>query len=544
MNLKLLLYFFILMPGIGISQVTEEWVKRYNGPGNSFDIVSNMLTDSYGNVYVYGSSVGDGSLTDFAIVKYNSNGSESRVCRYNGTGNSTDQLNSAAMDLSGNSYVTGFTTDTSMNNVFTTAKFDSSGNLIWIKFFYRQGYSSGTGQSIALDGMGNVAVTGYMRNETGFYDIAVIKYSQSGNELLSVFYSGNSAGNNIPVTLKTDNLNNIIITGTSKNSAGSQDILVLKYDNILNLIWTKYFNGTANLDDLASDLDIDSGNNIFVCGSVYNTSSLFDYFLAEISTDGNVLWTQNFDGEGNNMDYAYSVALDNEYIFITGSSRNGTLIGTEDIVTIKKSKSGGTIWTSVFNGNANGSDQGISILPDDAGGVFVGGASDRGGNQMTYALLKYDSSGKLSWKKDYSTSDHPEDFVYCVVKDNLDNIYVTGISISTLTDYDFATIKYSPLVSTGTNESSLSEKFSIDQNYPNPFNSKTKMNYTLPADSRVLIEVFDILGKKIATLVNDRKSEGNYSVIFDSENIPGGIYFYKLTANGVLMETRRMSLVK
>jgi hypothetical protein len=81
-----------MSPAILFSQPDTEWISRYNGPGNSYDIVANMGTDSAGNIYVYGSSNSSSSLFDFALIKYNSSGTELWSANYDGEGNSTDQI--------------------------------------------------------------------------------------------------------------------------------------------------------------------------------------------------------------------------------------------------------------------------------------------------------------------------------------------------------------------------------------------------------------------------------------------------------------------
>lgn len=72
------------------------------------------------------------------------------------------------------------------------------------------------------------------------------------------------------------------------------------------------------------------------------------------------------------------------------------------------------------------------------------------------------------------------------------------------------------------------DKFDLSQNYPNPFNPVTKIDYTLPADGKVTLRIYDITGKEIATLVKDVQKSGYYTVQFDAGNYASGIYIYKL----------------
>ena len=93
------------------------------------------------------------------------------------------------------------------------------------------------------------------------------------------------------------------------------------------------------------------------------------------------------------------------------------------------------------------------------------------------------------------------------------------------------------------NENGLPKEFSLGQNYPNPFNPVTKISYSIPKSSFVTIQVFDILGREVATLVNDMRQPGYYSVDFDGSSLSSGAYTYKITA-GTFTDVKRFMLIK
>ena len=98
------------------------------------------------------------------------------------------------------------------------------------------------------------------------------------------------------------------------------------------------------------------------------------------------------------------------------------------------------------------------------------------------------------------------------------------------------------------NKEKMPAVFQLSQNYPNPFNPSTTIQYTVPASLKrnvllVNISVFNMLGEKVATLVNEDKMPGNYEVNFDASNLASGLYFYKLTA-GQNTITKKMILSK
>lgn len=86
-------------------------------------------------------------------------------------------------------------------------------------------------------------------------------------------------------------------------------------------------------------------------------------------------------------------------------------------------------------------------------------------------------------------------------------------------------------------------EFALSQNYPNPFNPSTIINYQLAQKTQVKLIVFDMLGKEIATLVNEEKDAGYYKIQFETNNLATGIYFYQINA-GNYTETKRMVLIK
>lgn len=146
------------------------------------------------------------------------------------------------------------------------------------------------------------------------------------------------------------------------------------------------------------------------------------------------------------------------------------------------------------------------------------------------------------------------------LNDGMYNCTITSLYIST--DYVFAgsgsySIFRRPLSDfTGIKSinNSFPDKFSLSQNYPNPFNPVTTIKYQLPITNYVKLVLFDILGREVATLVNEKQSPGTYEVEWDGRNYSSGVYFYKLTvdnasagakdATGPLSITRKMVLMK
>jgi len=84
--------------------------------------------------------------------------------------------------------------------------------------------------------------------------------------------------------------------------------------------------------------------------------------------------------------------------------------------------------------------------------------------------------------------------------------------------------------------------FALEQNYPNPFNPATEIKYQLAASGFVTLRVYDVIGRNVSTLINERQNAGEHSVTFNAAGLPTGVYFYKLSA-GNFVQTRKLILI-
>ena len=133
MTKKLLILLTLLLVSIPTfaQHVDTAWVRTYDGPVHEYDRLSAIAVDAYGNVYVTGESEGL-SGDNYATVKYDAQGNERWVARYDGPG-SWDRPYDIAVDGSGNVYVTGRSHHWVFGVDYATAKYDSSGNELWVK---------------------------------------------------------------------------------------------------------------------------------------------------------------------------------------------------------------------------------------------------------------------------------------------------------------------------------------------------------------------------------------------------------------------------
>jgi uncharacterized delta-60 repeat protein len=422
----------------------EEWVARYNGPGNAADQAIALTNDSSGNVYVTGASEGFGTGEDYATIKYDTNGNELWTARYDGPVNVTDRAYALAVDSSANVYVTGQSTGLGTSGDYATIKYDTNGNQIWTARYDGPVNDDDAALALAVDSSGNVYVTGVSFGGIGTgLDYATVKYDSSGNELWDARYNGGS-GNyyDRPEAIAVDSSGNVYVTGQSTGLGTFGDYATIKYDTNGNQIWVARYNGLENGSDKAFALAVDSSGNVYVTGYSPGSGTDKDYATIKYDSSGNELWVKRYNGPGDGLDEARSLAVDSfGNVYVTGVSTGSGTYG--DYATIKYETNGNELWVARYDGpEFGGGDGAYSLAVDSSGNVYVTGISQGSGSQGDYDTIKYDSSGNQIWVMRYNGPGNDLDKAFALAVDSSGNVYVTGYSPGSGTDNDYATIKY------------------------------------------------------------------------------------------------------
>jgi hypothetical protein len=314
--------------------------------------------------------------------------------------------------------------------------------------------------------------------------------------------------------------------------------------------WVRRYDGSLSTDDEARAIAVDDSGYIYVTGSIYNSGSGNDYGTIKYDPQGDTVWVRSYNGSGNDYDYTRDIVLDRSgNIYVTGQS-TGSGSG-KDYITIKYHPNGDTAWIRIYVGPSNGNDVATAIAVDGSNYVYVTGYSDSTGTDQDYVTIKYNPNGDTAWVRRYNGPGNGYDQAFSLALDSSGNVYVTGESQGDGTDYDYCTIKYFQTPSdvkdeTGDRESP--SEFDLSQNYPNPFNPTTKIEFTLAKSGFVTLQIYDILGREVRTLVSEALSSGYKSVIWDGKNDDGkdvasGVYFYQSRV-GDFSEPKKMLLLK
>jgi hypothetical protein len=536
--------------------VDTAWVRRYNGSGNTVDNATAITTDGFCNVYVTGYS-SNGTDYDFATVKYYPNGDTGWVRKYDGSGNGEDEACALAVDGSGNVYVTGYSDSTGSYQDFTTIKYDSNGDEIWIrKYNGPPGNGSDQAVGITRDSSDHIFVTGWSGGGSTGFDFATIKYYSNGDTAWVRRYNGPASSSDYATAIMVDGSGNILVTGFGMGIGTGWDYTTIKYFPNGDTAWVRRYNGTGNGDDRAMVVASDDYGNVYVSGQSMGNGSGYDYVTIKYNPNGDTAWVRRYNGPRNKGDFARGIGVDGSgNIYVTGWSRG---LGTgDDYATIKYQPNGDTAWVRTYNGPNNSHDQAWDIAQDSSGNVYVTGwSTGTGGTQSDYTTIEYRPNGDTVWVARYNGTGNSYDKATAMAVDNRADVYVTGQSIGDGTNYDYVTIKYAQETSEVWDRKEKEEKpteFALYQNYPNPFNPATTIGFKVKGERSkvslpIILKIYNVLGMVVRTLVNEERFPGSYQVQWDGRNDDGeevasGIYFCLLKI-GDFAEPKKMMLIK
>jgi len=301
----------------------QVWARYYNGPADRDDEAVQVEVDCAGNIAATGSSQGSGGVSDYATVMFRADGDSLWSARYNGPGDNVDEARALAVDCQGNVFVSGGSIGDGTDYDYCTIKYNIDGNQQWVRRYdgpvhqYDVVYYAG---SVLLDSGGNIYLTGYSTGEDSTYDYFTMKYNSDGDLLWSDRYSGGQ-GNDYADRPFLDGAANLYITGASYDSVSNYDFLTIKYSSTGNVLWTACYNGEANDWDEAYGLDVDIEGNVYVLGRSVGANTMADFATVKYSADGQQLWSIRYDGTAHNFDWPFKLLLDSQAnVYVAGSS--------------------------------------------------------------------------------------------------------------------------------------------------------------------------------------------------------------------------------
>ena len=539
---KSLLIFVLVVSFNFLNAQSWIWAKSSSGTGGGSKAQSGYAatTDSVGNVYAAGffntKTITFGSITlnnsdstfyDFFLVKYDGNGNVIWA-RSGGGAQGNDEIYNIKTDRNGNIYITGFFESAVMSigtftfaNTASTksfiAKYDSNGNVLWVK--KPIGFGNDRSESIAIDAAGNSYITGYYSGTVNFgtgnltssalFDFYLVKYDVNGNTVWSKSGSGPSMEEGI--SIECDIHGDLIVTGRFQgdsavfdtetlisNNPGYNQLFIVKYDANGNIIWAKRPISTivTTHAHVGYGVTSDKTGAIYVTGALQSptmsfgaitltnssTSGFWDFFIFKFDGNGNPLWGHRA-GSSASDDNGYNACVDiYGNVTVVGAYRGGSISFGSTTLTYPSGPGNEPMFIATY---------------DSTGNPLYASKLSFGGNNQT--AVTTDKFGNL--------------FVVSDFKGNAFSVGTTTLS-SVSQQGNIFTAKYSIPVTTV--DLKLNENNDIIKIFPNP----TKGNLELSGFGKQTIEIYDVNGQVVF-----RKEISNDINHLDVRNLANGIYF-------------------
>jgi len=484
----------------------------------------------------------------FILLLFVSNSFSQLLTTWNKTygGYFRDEGNCIQQTFDGNFIIIGETESYGAGSSdFWLLKIDNNGDTLWTKTY--GGVDDDVGLFIDQTSDSGYILTGWTYSYgKGLKDGWLIKTDKYGDTLWTRTYGGSD--HDILRCVQETSDNGYILSGSSKSDSfavHSSDAWLIKVDEFGDTEWMKTFYTDFAGDEFRSvkqTLD----NGFICCGhtAFYDSMGLnSDVWLVKTNDIGDTLWTKTYGGNEESTGYSVVQTSDSGFV-ITGSTRSfGN--GFYDIWVIRTNKFGDTLWTKTYNENSNFTSSGKSIIEtSDYGYLLTGWKQNLNTTNTALFIFKLNSLGDTLWTEYYDGYSWDEGRFIIETQDM--GFILTGSSASYTTHYwDLWVIK------TDTNGMVLSTDFKplilnryfLNQNYPNPFNLSTKIKYTLTKTEKVKIEVFNLLGQRIETLLNKQMPAGSNEIEFTAKDLPSGVYLYRIETNN-FKQTKKMILLK
>lgn len=417
------------------------WFRWYNGTGKGDDEATAMTLDPDGNIYVAGKSPGPGTENDFAVVKYNSRGQKQWVRRYHG-GEGNDVATAMALDGQGNIHVTGWSEAANsylFDTDFATLRYTPDGKLDWVRRYDGMAGAFDLASGLVVTAQGTAYVTGCSKGT--LIDYATLAYDQAGQNVWVKRYNGPANGLDLAAGLTLDPQGNLYVTGESAYEGAATHFTTLAYTPAGQQSWVS---SSGGFFEAAHALGVDSQGNLIVTGISYDFASEEDFLTVKYNPEGAEVWAQRFTSPGQHWDAPAAMAIDGEdNVIVTGVSESATP-SLRGFATVKYNVLGVKLWEKFYQGPEPGGEEAKAVATDAQGNIYVTGRSRGNGTDYDYTTIKYSPGGNEIWVKRYNGPGNGVDEPAAIAIDAQGNVYVTGRSQGHGTYFDYATIKYSP----------------------------------------------------------------------------------------------------
>lgn len=305
-------------------------------------------------------------------------------------------------DSYGNLIIAGNTMNTSGGTDILLTKYNRSGVMLWQELydspFHQRDYAVG----IACDAQDYIYVTGVVNDTTAQCHIVVLKYDHSGLLEWDYLWADASSTWNIPAGIAPDSDGDVYVGGTTYSPSTMGDYALIKLKSDGTLLWTQTYD-YAGLEEVLTGIKTDAGGNVIVTGVSASGVQDFDYTtIIYNGADGSLLDAHRLSVPGVNMDKVLAMERDNAgNIYLTGYADTN---GNRNIRTVRLDSTLVPVWVQDWDGEGLG-DAGTGIHPDNLGNIYLTGYSDKSNGGRDLVTLKYDTAGVLLWENRFLADD-------------------------------------------------------------------------------------------------------------------------------------------
>jgi hypothetical protein len=356
------------------------WQQNFDGSAHGNDYAVQLKINNSNEIFV-ASTLTENTGVDFGLLKYSSNGTLVWSSSWNGSANGVDVPTDLDIDNSGNIYLVGGSGTANGTADYAIVKFNVNGTYQW---YTNYDYANLHDVASSLDIYSNsIVVTGASASAPTNWDFATLKLNTTNGSVVHTertVVAGVGLDNAVAVT--TDANNNTYITGYVEIN-GNRNIQTLKLNSNFGLEWVKNFEG--GLEDVARAIGVDDFGNVYIAGTKENPNGGKDYITIKYDQNGNEVWNREFGSEGNDfIAIAENLAiLDNGDIVVTGTLDKND---TKEFATVKYSSDGDLKFVQKFDaGDQNNEAKAIIVKNDN---IYVSGISEVNGVDQN-ATVKY-----------------------------------------------------------------------------------------------------------------------------------------------------------
>lgn len=376
----------------------------------------------------------------------------------------------------------------------------------------------------------------------GYYQYFLMKITPTGDQVWLQTYGFSEDNEKLSESLQTSDEGFILCGSTDcYSTTGNWDIYIVKTDSGGNLLWERTY-GEPDLSEYGkSIIQLEDGSYVF-SGIVMNSITSTNIpFLKKIDSNGNLLWSQEYD----TIEEAYRARV---LPMHDGGFFLSNWIGEYDdpqVCTFKTDSQGVLLWTYIVEDTVGIIPWNMSPAAD--GFIIIGNTyPSYSASSFDLILLKYDQDGSEQWHQTYGFSDiRDEGSDVCQCADG----GFAGIGFAQFDSQFFPgniyVVKTNPESSGIVNHSysGISSSYHLLSPFPNPFNSTVRISYAVPLAGQVELTLYDITGRTVAAVFDGWKTPGNHHISYSPDHLASGIYFLQMTAQN-FTQTQKVVYLK